>query len=89
MFERGDVMMWRDGMGMGLRGLWLVLVIIGVVVLVFALVKLLARDRQPGAAVGDARPRRAREILEERYARGEIGTEEFRERLRTLEEPHP
>ena len=33
-----------------------------------------------------AGPRRSREILEERYARGEISTEEYRERLRTLDE---
>jgi putative membrane protein len=29
-------------------------------------------------------PSRAREILDERYARGEISTEEYRERLDTL-----
>jgi putative membrane protein len=43
--------------------------------------------RQGGSAPPTgAGPRRSREILEERYARGEISTEEFRERLRTLEE---
>lgn len=40
----------------------------------------------PGAPVGTARVSPgARQILEERYARGEIDTDEFTERLRTLE----
>ncbi len=40
----------------------------------------------PGAPVGVAPVSpSARQILEERYARGEIDTEEFTERLRTLE----
>ncbi|MDI3196345.1 SHOCT domain-containing protein [Pseudarthrobacter sp. AL07] len=33
-----------------------------------------------------AGPARAKEILEERYARGEISTEEYQERRRILEE---
>lgn len=88
-------MMWGDGMGWGMGWMWLfwLLIVVGTVVLVFVLVKAFTGSsgggtRQGGSAPPptDAGPRRSREILEERYARGEISTEEFRERLRTLEE---
>ncbi|GAB2617847.1 hypothetical protein GCM10009696_24350 [Kocuria himachalensis] len=87
-------MMWGDGMGGGMGWMWLfwLLLIVGTVVLVLVLVKAFTGNpggtRQGGTApppTGGG-PRRSREILEERYARGEISTEEFRERLRTLEE---
>lgn len=87
-------MMWGDGMGWGMGWMWLfwLLLIVGTVVLVFVLVKVFTGSsgggtRQGGSAPPTgAGPRRSREILEERYARGEISTEEYRERLRTLEE---
>jgi putative membrane protein len=87
-------MMWGDGMGWGMGWMWIfwLLLIVGTVVLVFVLVKTLTGNsgggtRQGGSAPSaGAGPRRSREILEERYARGEISTEEYRERLRTLEE---
>ncbi|KUG52607.1 SHOCT domain-containing protein [Kocuria sp. CPCC 205292] len=88
-------MMWGDGMGGGMGWMWLfwLLLILGTVVLVVVLVKALTGGsgggtRQGGSAPPPtgAGPRRSREILEERYARGEISTEEYRERLRTLEE---
>ena len=86
--------MWGDGMGGGLGWMWLfwLLLVVGTVVLVFVLVKVLTGSSGAGTGQGGsapptgAAPRRSREILEERYARGEISTEEFRERLRTLEE---
>ncbi|MFF0905132.1 UNVERIFIED_CONTAM: SHOCT domain-containing protein [Kocuria sp. CPCC 205316] len=88
-------MMRGDGMGWGMGWMWLfwLLLIVGTVVLVLVLVKAFTGNagggpRQGGTAPPPTRagPRRSREILEERYARGEISTEEFRERLRTLEE---
>ncbi|MGQ1839706.1 SHOCT domain-containing protein [Kocuria turfanensis] len=87
-------MMWGDGMGWGMGWMWIfwLLLIVGTVVLVFVLVKLLTGNsgggtRQDGPAPPTGpRPRRSLEILEERYARGEISTEEYRDRLRTLEE---
>ncbi|ALU38937.1 hypothetical protein AS188_03335 [Kocuria flava] len=88
-------MMWGNGMGggMGWGLLFWLLLIVGLVVLVFVLVKAFTGGpgggtRQGGTAPPPtgAGPRRSREILEERYARGEISTEEYRERLRTLEE---
>ncbi|WP_438612675.1 SHOCT domain-containing protein [Kocuria cellulosilytica] len=78
---------------MGWMWLFWLLLILGTVVLVVVLVKALTGGsgggtRQGGSAPPPtgAGPRRSREILEERYARGEISTEEYRERLRTLEE---
>lgn len=75
-----------------MRLFWLLL-IVGTVVLGLVLVKAFTGSsgggtRQGGAASPPtgAGPRRSREILDERDARGEISTEEFRERLRTLEE---
>ncbi|MCY1159821.1 MAG: hypothetical protein MOP51_2846 [Citricoccus sp.] len=85
----------RDG-GMGGMGwMWIfwLLLIVGTAVLVFAVVKALtgradSGTRRGGSAASPtgAGPSRAREILEERYARGEISTEEYRERRRALED---
>ena len=62
-------------------------VVLGTVVLIFVLVKAFTGNsgggtRQGGSAPPPtgAGPRRSREILEERYARGEISAEEYRER---------
>lgn len=88
-------MMWGDGMGGGMGWMWIfwLLLILGTVVLIFVLVKAFTANsgggtRQGGSAPPPtgAGPRRSREILEERYARGEISAEEYRERLRTLDE---
>lgn len=85
-----------DGYGMGGMGLawifWLLL-IAGGVLLAVVLVKAFTRnagDNTPVGGQGPPRPgsgpARAREILQERYARGEISTEEYQERRRILEE---
>lgn len=87
-----------DGMGWGMSSamiwgwLFFLLVVVGVVVLVVLLVRLLSggggRGDGGGAAGGAPRPTgpggRAREILDERYARGEIDAAEYAERLRVL-----
>ncbi|NMR32390.1 SHOCT domain-containing protein [Crystallibacter degradans] len=86
-----------NGLGMGGMGLawifWLLL-IVGVVVLVVVLVTAFTRGaggtaptngQAPPSSTG-AGPRRAWEILEDRYARGEISTEEYQERRRILDE---
>lgn len=82
-------MMWGDGMGW----MWLFrfLLAAGVLVLVFVLVKSLtgpSRGSRSGKDGVPTRPEsdRARGILQERYARGEISAEEYRERLRILDE---
>lgn len=85
-------MMNGPGMaGMGWMWLFGLLVLVGVVVLAVALVKALSGKPQNTAAPHSSRGAgmgsgRGREILQERYARGELSTEEYQERLRTLEE---
>ncbi len=74
--------------GMGSGGMvwgWLffVILVVGVVLLVIALL----RGRRGGGA--EQRPTgrsRAREILDERYAHGEIDTAEYQDRLQQLGE---
>lgn len=93
--KRSTIMMNDGGMGFGFGGMGLtwvfgLLMAAGVVLLVIVLVRAVSgRSRTPGEAGGSrahgtgSGP--AREILEERYARGEISTDEYRERLRGLE----
>jgi len=81
------------GWGMGWMMLFWVLLLAGLVLLIVVLVRGLgggARHDQgtpptygPGPDLGGVR---ARQILAERYARGEIDTEEYQARLRTLGE---
>lgn len=84
-----------DGGGLGgMEMMWIfgLLLLVAVIVLVVVLVKAFTGGSsitggRPGASRGvGAGAARGREILEERYARGELSTEEYRERLRTLEE---
>ena len=67
-------MMW----GFGLGGLWMLLLMIGVILIIVWAV-------QSGSGDRSARPMRAMEILEERYARGEIEREDFLARKAELE----
>lgn len=73
-------------MGLGMGGWWL-LIVLGVVVFVIILVRLLS-VRGPGNR-GEGRPflSSARLLLDERYARGELTSEEYQERVRTLRGP--
>lgn len=71
---------WGWGMGFGMVGvvLFWVLVIVGIVILV----KWVAT----GSARADRTPvKSALDILKERYARGEIGRDEFEQKKRDLE----
>ncbi|MGW9827946.1 putative membrane protein [Brevibacterium pityocampae] len=85
-------MMNGGGMGgMGLMWVFGLLMLAGVIVLVVVLVKTLSgRSSNTGAPdhgrAPGADPGRGREILQERYARGELSAEEYRERLQTLED---
>ncbi|MCO4254770.1 SHOCT domain-containing protein [Pseudarthrobacter sp. HLT1-5] len=79
--------------GMGLAWIFWLLLIAGGVMLAVVLVKAFTRNgagNAPTDGQGPPRtgagPARAKEILEERYARGEISTEEYQERRRILEE---
>jgi putative membrane protein len=71
-----------SGMGWGLGGgLLMVLVVVAAVVLVVALTKSYS-GWSPG--IGSTREKSPLDILKERYARGEIGLEEFEEKKRDL-----
>lgn len=80
--------MMGNGWGMGMMWIW-PLLIVGVVVLVVFLLR--QSTGTPGSGRGPAAPpssedgrSRAREILDERYARGEIDDQEYHQRLRHL-----
>lgn len=77
-------MMWGDGWGAGIA--WVLLMLLfwgGLVILVVFLVRgfLVPPARRPGES-GRPDPR---DILAERFARGEISEDEFQERRRVLE----
>lgn len=77
------------GMGMGWPWLFWLLVIIGGVLLVLVAARALGGGMTRSEGGDDRAPReqsRARQILDERYARGEIATEEYQQRLRVLGE---
>ena len=85
-------MMWDGyGMGAGVGGLVVVLLVAGAVVLVVALLRSGRSDRTPdlrgqGGRALDPGPgtSHAEQILAERYSRGEIGAEEYEDRLGRL-----
>ncbi len=67
-----------DGWGGGWMWLWGTLMMLSWVAIIAAAVWALSRSRD------GARTSRAREILDERYASGELTSEEYRERLEHL-----
>lgn len=87
-------MMFGNGFGMGAGWLFGVLIMVGVVLLIILLVRLIGGGVTRGGGtrggdMTDAAPGpTARRILDERYARGDLTTEEYRERLRMLDEGH-
>ena len=85
--------MMGNGFGMGgMWGFWLfgLLLLLGLALLVVLAVRAVGggitrnANVQPRASDRLESRSRAREILDERYARGELTTEEYRERLHTL-----
>ncbi|MGK0714458.1 SHOCT domain-containing protein [Leucobacter sp. W1153] len=88
-------MMWGDGMmwGMGWALVFWALLAIGLIIVAVVLVIVFTRNSTGHDRRTDPRGHsetvgswRAREILEERYARGEISADDLRERLRVLEQ---
>ena len=81
------------GNGFGGGGMWLfaVLTVAGLTLLVIVAVRVfgagVSRSASTRDAPGTTPPRnRARQILDERYARGELTTEEYRGRLQALDD---
>lgn len=77
--------------GMGWGWLWPVILVLGLAVLGWGLWRARSSSRGEGVAGREERPQgmshdRSRDILRERYARGEITEEEMRERMRALDE---
>lgn len=82
-------MMWTNGMGWG--G-WLLMTLTTVgfwALVVFGVVALFRGTRGPTEPPWRGDPdREAQRILDERFARGEIGSDEYRARLTTLQTAH-
>jgi putative membrane protein len=83
-------MMWGNNFGMGWGWLFGALMMVGVVLVVVALVRMFGRSRRDQTSSGaesqavrgaDETPR---QILDERYAAGDLSTEEYTDRLRVL-----
>jgi putative membrane protein len=73
---------WRSGWGAGGWGwLWGPIVLLAWVAVIAAVVWFVARSARPRDRSGIDR---AREVLAERYARGELTTDEYRERVEQL-----
>ncbi|MDT0167184.1 SHOCT domain-containing protein [Actinotalea sp. AC32] len=73
-------MSWGYGMGAGMWGSGIILTLVMVLVVLLVL-----RASEPRTPPGrSARPRTALGILAERYARGEITTDEYEKRLSHL-----
>jgi putative membrane protein len=80
-----------NGLGQGSGWLFGGLILIGVVLLGIVLVRVIRsggkRDVGSGGGTPDRpQPTTARQLLDERYARGDLTTEEYRERIRILGE---
>jgi putative membrane protein len=88
-------MMWGYGQGMGWMWLWVPLLLIGIALLVLEVVRGTGGGMRSGFGPGgpdlSGPPQttggnRAREILDERLARGELTADQYRELLRVLSE---
>lgn len=91
--EGNDQMMHGAGLGMWWTWLFGALAVAGVIVLIVVIVRLAAggirQNQQPKStplSTGAHSPSTPRQVLDERYARGELTTEEYRERLAALTE---
>ncbi len=71
------------GWGPGFGGIFMILFWLLIILAIVALAKWLLGT---AGHAGSPPPRTARQILDERYARGEIGREEFEQKKRDLEQ---
>ncbi|MDY7555341.1 MULTISPECIES: SHOCT domain-containing protein [unclassified Cryobacterium] len=93
--NKEEEMMWGNGYNMGAAGwVWPIglLLLVGIVLLVIWAVRASAGGANRGRrddSSADSRPRgpsAARQVLDERFAKGELNAEEYRERLKVLGE---
>lgn len=81
----GGMMGMMGGGGMMFFGILLTLALLALAVLgIWALIVWLRNNRTAAGTSVPGGRNRAREMLDERYARGELSTEEYRERLEVL-----
>ncbi|KGJ79633.1 hypothetical protein GY21_04700 [Cryobacterium roopkundense] len=79
-------MMWGLGT-MGWSWVFGLLAIAGLAVIMYVVVRLLANTGAPPPSVPNSpEPTGARRILDERFARGELTAEQYRDHLRMLDE---
>lgn len=82
-------MMWGTGT-MGWTWGFGLLAVIGIAILVYVVIRLSTKNggSTPSSTSGSTRPdlTRARRILDERFARGEVAAEEYRDQIRVLNE---
>ena len=76
---------WNDGW---LGFIWLLLILAVIVVVIYAVVRIAGASARNEAPHGAPQPDPL-EILADRFARGEISTEDYTERRRVLEELSP
>jgi putative membrane protein len=88
-------MMWGYGQGMGWMWLWSILLLLGIALLVLLAVRVFSGGVRSGYGPpgpqgpgGPQPPGRttARQILDERFARGELTADQYREHLKVLGE---
>lgn len=82
-------MMWGYGWDFGWMWLFGPLLMIGVVLLVVVAVRLInggSRRSGPEVTGSSEGKSRARQILEERFAKGDLTAEQFREHIQVLDE---
>ena len=87
-------MMWGYGQDMGWMWLWSLLLLIGIAILVLLAVRIFSGGIRGGYAPpgtqglgGPPTGRsRARQILDERFAAGELSADQYREQLKVLGE---
>jgi putative membrane protein len=88
-------MMWGYGQGMGWMWLWTILLLLGIGLLVLLAVRVFSggvrNEYGPPGPQGPGGPSplgrtTARQILDERFARGELTADQYREHLKVLGE---
>lgn len=85
-YKGGTTAMWNYGMHNGswaIMFFWAFVLLLIIILAVWLVIYFMRKN--PSAEGGSRSSSNAVDLLKERYARGEISTEEYRERLRELE----